>query len=201
MKPSMSASRTSSWMESRSGGGGQGCWCSCGLLLGHAVEGAEAPDEVGAVDAGDRAVGEAVGEGVEGDAVVGVVEGGDEDEAVGDVEVGVAGGQALAFEDDGRGHGEGEDLEGLAVCRLRAAWRRSRFSASGRWFSSAVLGSTAVRMVFSADEAGDVVDVAVGVVAGAAAVEPEDLLDAEVVVEGLFELLLARRRGCAAGLR
>ena len=37
-------------------------------------------------------------------------------------------------------------------------------------------------------EAGDVIDVAVGVVAGAAAVEPEDLVDAEVVVEGLFEL-------------
>ena len=30
--------------------------------------------------------------------------------------------------------------------RLRAAWSRSRFSARGRWFSSAVLDSTAVRM-------------------------------------------------------
>ncbi len=40
-----------------------------------------------------------------------------------------------------------------------------------------------------ADEAGDVVDVAVGVVAGAAAVEPDGLVDAEVVVEGLFEVL------------
>ena len=41
-------------------------------------------------------------------------------------------------------------------------------------------------------EAGDVVDVAVGVVAGAAAVQPEGLFDAEVVVEGLFE--------CCSGL-
>ena len=40
-----------------------------------------------------------------------------------------------------------------------------------------------------ADEARDVVDVAVGIVAGAAAVEPEDLLDAEVFAEGGFELL------------
>ena len=39
------------------------------------------------------------------------------------------------------------------------------------------------------DEAGDVVDVAVGVVAGDAAVQPEDLLDAEVVGEGLLESL------------
>lgn len=38
------------------------------------------------------------------------------------------------------------------------------------------------------DEAGDVVDVAVGVVAGAAFVEPDDLFDAEGVVEGLFEM-------------
>ncbi len=48
-------------------------------------------------------------------AVVAVVEGGDEDEIVGDVEVGVAGGQALAFEDDGRGHGEFDDFEGLVL--------------------------------------------------------------------------------------
>ena len=36
------------------------------------------------------------------------------------------------------------------------------------------------------NEAGDVVDVAVGVVAGAAAMQPEGLVDAEVVVEGGF---------------
>ena len=38
------------------------------------------------------------------------------------------------------------------------------------------------------DEAGDVVDVAVGVVPGAAFVQPDGLVDAEVVVEGLFEV-------------
>ena len=45
--------------------------------------------------------GEAAGDGVEGVAVVGVVEGGDEDEVVRDVKVCVAGGEALAFEDYG----------------------------------------------------------------------------------------------------
>ena len=122
---------------------------SCGFLLGEAVEGAEAPDEVDGVDADDFAGGEAGGDDVERVAVVCVVEGGDEDERVGDVEVGVAGGEALAFEEDGRGHGEFDDVEGLALpCRLRAERRRSRFSARGMWFSSAVLGSTQVRMVF-----------------------------------------------------
>jgi len=73
-----------------------------------------------------------------------------------------------------------------------------RFSASGRWFSSAVLGSTQVRIV-SQRRSGRCVDVAVGVVArsrdGA-----EGLVDAEVVVEGLFQagtgLGLVPRRGC-----
>src|ERR1035441_3135146 len=51
-------------------------------------------------------------------------------------------------------------------------------------------GEDGVSLVIgSGDEAGDVVDVAVGVVAGAAAMEPEGLVDAEVVVEGLLELL------------
>ncbi len=59
-------------MEARSGRGGQLALCSlCGLLLGHAVQGAEAPDEVDGVDADDFAGGEAGGDDVEGVAVVG----------------------------------------------------------------------------------------------------------------------------------
>src|ERR1035438_1137780 len=95
---------------------------SCGLLLGEAVEGAEAPDEVNGVDADDFACGEAGGDDVEGAAVVRIVEGGDDDERVGDVEVGVAGGQTLAFEDDRCGHGEFDDFERLAfVWSIRVA--------------------------------------------------------------------------------
>ena len=67
------------------------------------------------MDADDVAGGEAGGEGVEGVAVVQVVEGGHEDAGVGDVEVGVAGGEALALEEDGRGHGERHDFKGGAV--------------------------------------------------------------------------------------
>src|ERR1700730_6283108 len=94
---------------------------SCGLLLGEAVEGAQAPDEVYGVDADDLAVGEAARDDVEGVAVVAVVEGGDEDERVGDVEVGVAGGEALAFEDYRRGHGEFDYFEGFVVEVAEAA--------------------------------------------------------------------------------
>ena len=73
------------------------------------------------MDAYDLAVGETAGDDVEGVAVVCVVEGGDEDERVGDVEVGVAGGEALAFEDDGCGHGELDYFEGLVAEVAEAA--------------------------------------------------------------------------------
>ena len=49
------------------------------LLLREAVQGSQSPDEVYGVDAGDFAVGEELGEYREGDAVFGVVEGGDQD--------------------------------------------------------------------------------------------------------------------------
>ena len=149
-------------------------------------------------------VGEAFGDDVEGVAVVGVVEGGDEDEAVGDVEVGVAGGEALALEDYGRGHGEFDDVEGSVFILAGAI--------AGLAEAVEVFGEGEVVLVVGvgldggedgvfADEAGDVVDVAVGVVAGAAAVEPDGLVDAEVVVEGFFEVLAGGSSSPRPGLR
>src|SRR6185312_15973554 len=66
-----------------------------GLLLGHAVERAKAPDEVDAVHADDVAAGENFREDVQGKAIIGVVKDRDKDQAVGEVEIGVAGGHAL----------------------------------------------------------------------------------------------------------
>src|SRR5277367_1089618 len=150
---------------------------SCGFLLGEAVEGAEAPDQVDGVDADDFAGGEAAGDDVEGVAVLAVVEGGDEDEIVRDVEVGVAGGEALAFEDYGRGHGEFDDLEGFVLEVAEAAEAVEVFGEGEMVFVAGVGLDAGENFVFG-DEAGDVVDVAVGVVAGAALVEPENFFDA-----------------------
>ena len=72
-----------------------------------------------AVDADDFAVGKQLGEDAERDAVVGVVEGGHQHEAVGDVEVCIAGRQALAAEDDGARQGQFDDGELLSVERAR----------------------------------------------------------------------------------
>jgi len=152
------------------------------------VEGAEAPNEVHGVDADNLAGGEAFGEDVEGVAVIEVVEGGDQDDAVSDVEVGVAGGEALALKEDGAGHGERDDFKLLAlqvaglVKALEVLSQREVVFVRGVGFyggDDLVLG----------DEAGDVIDVAVGVVSGTATMEPDGLLDAEMLTEGSLQLL------------
>jgi hypothetical protein len=163
------------------------------------VEGAQAPDEVDGVDADHFAVREATGDDVEGVAVVAVVEGGDKDERVGDVEVGVAGGEALAFEDYGRWHGEFDRVEGLVFEVAEAAEAVEVFG-EGKMVFVAGVGLDAGEDFIFADEAGDVVDVAVGVVAGAALVEPEDFFDAEVGLKGLFEVFSGFGFGAEAGV-
>ncbi len=161
-----------------------------GLLLGHAVEGAEAPDQIDGVDADDIAIREERGEGVEGDAVVWIMEGGHEDEAVGNVEIGVAGGQALAAEDDWPGHRQLGDGVLLPFPGARGLETGEIF---GEYFVVGVagVGFDGGEDCVGRDKAGDVVDVAVGVVADDAAVEPQDVVDTKVVVENGFQLLLA----------
>ena len=80
-------------------------------------------------------------------------------------------------------------MAGLADRGLRAA--ASRFSASGRWLSSAVFGSVTVTIVYGTHETSDVVYVAVGIVAGDAAIHPQHLVDAEVVVEDALQIFAA----------
>src|SRR5260370_1879747 len=81
------------------------------LLLRHAMNGAQPPDEVAAVDAGDFAAWKEIGKSVERHAVVGIVEGRNQNQIVGDVKIGVAGGQPPALEDDGAGKRQGNDPE------------------------------------------------------------------------------------------
>ena len=150
------------------------------------------------MDSGDGAGGEALDEGVEGEAIVGVVKGGDEDEIVCDVEVGVTSGKTLILEDDGGGHWKGTDGEGFVVKRAGLVETLQVFREGEMVFIGGVgldAGEDSVSQVIGAGhEAGDVVDVAVGVIAGAAAVEPDNLIDAEEVVEGGFELVASSAR-------
>src|SRR5689334_17382314 len=70
-----------------------------GLLLGHAVERAESPDQLGAVDSGYLAAGERLGEYPQRHPVVRIIECRHQDQTIGDVEVSVACRQPLAGKD------------------------------------------------------------------------------------------------------
>jgi|SRR5580704_13293041 hypothetical protein len=102
---------------------------------------------------------------MEGDAIVGIVEGGNDDEFVGDVEVRVAGGKALSIEINGRGHGKSFDAKRLAVL---VGHELQALEIVLEW---GVIG--VIRIFFDdgddgggIDKASEIVDVAVGVVSG-----------------------------------
>src|SRR6476646_8228312 len=88
------------------------------LLLRHAVNRAQAPDKVSAVDADDLTIGKQISQDIERVAIVGVVEGRNQNQAIGDVKIGVAGGQALSAEGDGAGKRQFDDLQ-LASLKVR----------------------------------------------------------------------------------
>src|SRR5260370_37848287 len=143
---------------------------------------AEAEDQIAAGDADDFASGEQAGEGVESDAIVGIVERGDDDEFVGDVKIGVAGGEALIVKINGRGHGKSFDAEGAAVKVFHGLQEGEIF------LERNVVGAVGILLDDGddggwADEAGKIVDMAMRVVAGDAIFQPENLRDAEIAAE------------------
>jgi len=83
------------------------------------VQRAQAPDEINRVDADDFAAGKNLGQNVQRHAVVGIVEGGHENQAVGDIEVGVTGGQALAAKEDRARQRQLDEAELLAIGSAR----------------------------------------------------------------------------------
>ncbi len=89
-----------------------------GNLLGHAMNCAEAENKVAAIDTDNFTVEEVFRENVERDAIVGIVEDGDEHKFVCKVEIGVARGQTLLVEVDGCGHGQFFDAKLSAALTL-----------------------------------------------------------------------------------
>src|SRR6185437_11215823 len=165
---------------------------SCRLLLREAVQRAESPDQIDGVDADDFAIGEAAGDDVEGVAVVGIVESGDEYQAIRDVEVGIARREALALKEDGRGHGQLDDTEWFATKVARGA-QTVEVLGERQVVLVAGVGFHAGEDGVVSDEAGDVIDVAVRVVAGAAFVKPYRLLNPQIVTEGALKRRAGRR--------
>ena len=86
------------------------------MLLGDAVEGAAAPDEIAGVDRDDGSIGDEFAKHVEGGFVgFAKTEDGDDHDSVGDVEVTVAFRDALALDESWRRSREPNDLEQLVV--------------------------------------------------------------------------------------
>ncbi len=154
------------------------------------MERTESPDKIYGMDADDFAVGKKLGENAQRNAVVGIMESRHQDEAVGDIEVGVAGRKALPAKYDGAWQRQ------LDNCELPAVTAAGGFEAGKVVGEGFVVGVFGIRLNGGDDggrrnEARDVVDVPVGVVTGYPATEPDDLLDAEIVVKCLLELLAA----------
>ena len=161
----------------------------------HAVHGAESPDQIAGIDGDDFARGEQFRQRVQSDAVVGIIEDGDEDNAVRNIEVRVAGGKAALLEDHGTRHGKFGDGQGLAVLIAGGA------EAAKILAQRLVIDVTGVIFHYGynrmrGDEAGEVVDVAVGVITGDATAEPDSVLSAQIVGENFF-VIFARHAGVA----
>ena len=139
------------------------------------------------MDACDRAVGKAVGQSVERDTIVGIVEGWHQHEAVADIEVRIAGGQALVFEDHRCRHWQRANLKRLAIEVAQVTQALEIFGQRQVIFISGIRLDCSQDCV-RADEARDIVDVPMRVVARATAVQPKHLLDAEILAEGLLQL-------------
>jgi len=163
------------------------------LLLGQAMEGAEAPDEVHGVNADDRAIGKQFRQRAKRDAVFRIVEGRDQHCRVGDIKVGVAGRQALAVEAERRRHRERNHLY------PRTVFQAHSFKPFAIFLEDRVIGVAGIVLAaqhhgFGVDEAAKVIHMAVRIVAGNALPEPQNVPHAEVLAQGRFDLFLVQAR-------
>ena len=129
------------------------------------------------MDADDFPLRKKLGKNVQRHAVVGIVEGGNQNQTVGDIEIGVTGRQALATKDHRPRHRQLDQRELLIVQRAGG------FEAGKVLGQRSVVGVAGIRLDGGhngggSDEAADVVDVAVRVVAGDSAAQPNYLLNA-----------------------
>ena len=87
----------------------------CRDLLGQAVKGAQAPDQIGAVDPDDPPIRKAGSQDLGGERIVGVIETREEHDPIGDIEIGIAGRQTLSLIVERCGHGQRDHAQGRAV--------------------------------------------------------------------------------------
>ena len=142
------------------------------------------------MNANHLATGKKLRQNIQRDAIVGIVEGWHEYEAVGDVEICVAGWHALGAKNNRPRHGQLNDGELLALWSARGFEAREVFS------QRSVVGIARVGLnsrddSCGRDKASDVIDVAVRIVADDTAAKPDGLVYAEIVAEAALKLCAA----------
>jgi len=172
----------------------------CRLFVREAMKSSEAPDKVYAVDPDHRTVADKLGECPEGDAVLGIVEGGNQNGRIADVEVGVACGQPLTVEIERRGHGQADYLDSGVILQPQALQPLPVF------LEGAVVGIARVVLLAQDDgpwsnKTADVVDMPVRIVTGDPSPQPEDLLDSEEIAEDRLNLFAPEARVSDLGVR
>ena len=105
-----------------------------------------------------------VSENIERDAIVGIVEGRHQHQSIGDVKIGVAGGQPLSAKDNGAGKRQFDDLQ-LASLKISGGAQAAQVFLQRFVVGVAHVGLDNGEDGIGGDEAGDVIHVAVGVVA------------------------------------
>jgi len=136
------------------------------------------------VDAAYFAAGEEFGKDTKGAPVAGIVERGYKHRVISDIEICITGRKALAVEDNGCGHGQGNHFGARAVFEAGVP---DPFPVLGEGTVIGVVGIGFLTENKSAGiyKAAEVVHVAVGIVTGDAFAEPEDVRDAKIAPEDL----------------
>ncbi len=86
----------------------------------HAMQSPQSPDQVHRVNPDDRAVGKEFAENAQRDSILGVVEGGNQNRSVGNIEISVTGGKANALEEQRVWHGQIDYLQSRAILQANA---------------------------------------------------------------------------------
>src|SRR6266478_7815733 len=161
-----------------------------GQLLRHAVYCAEAEHQVAAINRDEFAAGEKSCKSVEGDAVVGIIEYRNEYNFVRDIKVGVTAREPLVVEENRRGRRQrfnAQRFAALVFCRFQ---KREIFLQCG------IVG---VGFIFFNNrdhgcgiyEAGEIIHMAVRVVAGDPVFQPNDVRHAEIIAENCLVIVFS----------
>lgn len=158
-----------------------------GLLLGHAMNRAEPPHQIGTGDTHHLAHGEEILQCCQCSLVVRAMIGGHQHCVIGDIKVGIAGWETIPLVLNGGWHTQGHDAKWTPMLirhfpqPFQVVLERTIVDLGGVFFDRTDDG----RRI---DEAGDVVNVTIGVVSHNPVTQPENVRDAEIGAEIFLDI-------------